>query len=192
MKIDRLLDKNDRLICVTGKIASGKNYICSLLEQKGWHSIDADKLVHSAIENQKQKILDEFSGAAAEKNITLLTADGHIDRRQLGSLLFSRPDLLQKQEQIVYPEITSIVKEYLAQNSDQKIILNATLLFKTPDLLNMCSKILYVTTFPPNRYLRSKKRDNFTRAQVRSRLKAQRHLYKRYKQSGRKIKIIFN
>ena len=44
------------LICVTGKMASGKNFVTSKLEQDGWQSVDADKLVHIAINDSTEEI----------------------------------------------------------------------------------------------------------------------------------------
>ena len=39
--IKELFDKTNT-ICVTGKMASGKNFVCSELEKMGWTSVDAD------------------------------------------------------------------------------------------------------------------------------------------------------
>ena len=60
------------VICVTGKMAAGKNHICSQLEQHGWDSVDADKLVHQAIEIARNKIIDTFEPYAREKKIKSL------------------------------------------------------------------------------------------------------------------------
>ena len=50
-------DENSHIIAVTGPMAAGKNYICNQLKEEGWAAVDADLLVHDAIEEVKDKIL---------------------------------------------------------------------------------------------------------------------------------------
>ena len=49
-----------KIIAVTGPMAAGKNYICNQLKEEGWAAVDADILVHDAIELVKDKILKTF------------------------------------------------------------------------------------------------------------------------------------
>ena len=88
------------IVAVTGPMASGKNYICSQFEKKGWVSIDCDKVVHAAIVECRDQILEAFSSDASRMNISLLNDDGSINRRALGAIVFSDPELLKKQENI--------------------------------------------------------------------------------------------
>ena len=110
------------VIAVTGPMASGKNYICTQLEQQGYASIDADILVHQAIEQVKDKILEKFIPYAEQQNLKLTNSDGTINRRALGQLLFSFPELLQIQESIVYPIIIQQILEFI--NQHEKSIIN--------------------------------------------------------------------
>ena len=82
------------IIAVTGPMAAGKNYICSQMEKEGWSTIDADLLVHDAIELVKDRILNTFIPYAEQQHLKLKREDGSIDRRALGELLFSFPELL--------------------------------------------------------------------------------------------------
>ena len=100
-----------QVIAVTGPMAAGKNYICKKLENEGWSAIDADLLVHEAIELAKDRILETFEPLAKEENFQIQNKDGSINRKALGSLLFSNPELLRTQESIVYPIITSKIEE---------------------------------------------------------------------------------
>ena len=45
-------------------MAAGKNFVCSQLEEKGWISLDADKLAHKAINKNEEQILTAFSKEA--------------------------------------------------------------------------------------------------------------------------------
>lgn len=190
--IDDFLDliSNYKIICVTGKMAAGKNYICSQLEQHGWASVDADKLVHQAIEIARNKIIDTFEPYAKEKKIKLKKEDGSIDRRALGELLFSMPDLLEVQENIVYPIITVMVEQFIAEHP--KTIINATVLYKTPDILKKCQAILFVDAPFSIRIKRAHQRDNLPYIQILKRFHNQKKLLLQYKKSNIPLFVLKN
>ena len=85
-----------KIICVTGKMASGKNTLCSLLEQNDFLCTDADKVVHKVINDATPKILETFNEYAIQKGITLSNPDGTLNRKNLGELLFQNPTLLKR------------------------------------------------------------------------------------------------
>lgn len=176
------------VIAVTGPMASGKNFICSQLEQQGWVSVDADILVHEAIELVKDKILEKFIPYAQQQNLNLTNPDGTINRRTLGQLLFSYPDLLQIQESIVYPIIIQQIQEFI--NQHEKSIINATVLYKTPELLAYCDKIIYVTAPFFKRLSRALRRDKLPLTQILKRFHAQRHLLQEYQKKVPEEKIV--
>lgn len=184
---------NCKLLCVSGKMAAGKNYICSQFEKDGWTSLDCDILVHNAIDIAKDKILDTFTPHAEKLNIKLQReSDGSIDRRALGQLLFSMPSLLEVQENIVYTIITKQIDDYITLHPDENIIINATVLFKTPVLMQKCEKIIFVTAPFFTRLKRAKKRDNLPYKQIFQRFWAQRNLYRKYKATKIPIEILNN
>ena len=180
------------VIAVVGPMAAGKNHICSQLEKEGWACIDADILVHNAIELVKDKILAKFVPFAEQQHIKLTNPDGTIDRKALGSLLFSFPELLQIQESIVYPIIIKQIEEFIAANP--KAVINATVLYKTPQLLAHCQKVLFVTAPFFTRLSRARRRDKLPLTQILRRFYAQRNLLKEYKKAvdSQKIVIINN
>ena len=177
-------------IAVTGPMAAGKNYICSQMEKEGWASIDADLLVHDAIELVKDRILNTFIPYAEQQNLKLKKEDGSIDRRALGQLLFSFPDLLKVQESMVYPIITKWINDFIAEHD--KTIINATVLYKTPDILARCSKVIFVTAPFWTRLRRARHRDHLPYRQIFRRFHAQRHLLQEYQKNGIEIEIINN
>ena len=178
------------IIAVVGPMAAGKNYICSQLEKEGWSSVDADILVHSAIEIAKDRILETFTPYAQQQNITITRADGTIDRRALGKLLFAVPELLAIQESIVYPIITKQIEDFISEH--EKTIINATVLYRTPALLARCQKILFVTAPLLTRLRRARTRDHLSYRQILRRFHAQRHLLREYQKTGIPIEIINN
>lgn len=179
-----------QVIAVTGPMAAGKNYICKKLENEGWSAIDADLLVHEAIELAKDRILETFGPLAKEENLQIQNKDGSINRKALGSLLFSNPELLRTQESIVYPIITSKIEEFISTH--EKTIINATVLYKTSDLLARCEKIIFVTAPFFIRLRRARCRDHLPLKQIFRRFHAQRNLLNEYRKTGLPIEIINN
>lgn len=165
-------------------MAAGKNAAAKLLEKRGWFCIDADTLVHEAIESEADKIIRTFSQDAKKRGIDIVRQDGSIDRRSLGKLVFSDASLLAKQEAIVYPAIEKHAMQKIDSHEAKNIALNAAVLYKTPTLMRMCRAILYVEAPFLVRLFRAKKRDGEVICAICKRFRAQRGLYRNYKQSG--------
>ena len=175
-------------------MAAGKNYICSLLTEvrhceqseaisspNAFVSLDLDKTAHEAITLCTPQILAEFAPLAQERGINLQNPDGSLNRRALGAIVFSSPQLLAKQEAIVYPKIIELTNQFIEENREKSVILNATVLFKTPELLLQCEKILFVTAPLLKRLFRAKKRDKMPFRQILARFKSQKNLLSEYK-----------
>ena len=165
-------------------MASGKNFVCNILCEQGFISIDLDKEVHKVILEKTELIFSTFEKIANEKSIQIRNDDNSLNRKNLGILLFSDRTLLEKHENIIYPELTN--------NPKQKIILNATVLFKTPKLLELCDSIFFVQSNYAKRLLRAKHRDNSSFKNIIKRFSAQKSLFLHYKNSGKPIFIIYN
>lgn len=184
------------ILCVTGPMAAGKNAVCRILEERGFIALDADKQVHGAIEKAAPEIIKTFSKEANAQNITLTDKNERINRRELGRLLFTSKDLLAKQERIVYPVIIEETKRFIQKQQEQKkeadIILNATVLYKTPELLRLCKYIIYVDAPKIMRIVRALKRDRMPLRQILSRFATQKGLFSEYKKTGVPIIKITN
>ena len=191
-----MLGRIPLIICVTGKMAAGKNYICTSLEKEGWLSLDMDRTAHEAISLCRDRILEAFKENSDETGIDLLNPDGSVNRRALGKLVFSSPVLLKKQEDIIYPKIISLTEDFIRENSGRNLILNATVLFKVPELLKKCSKILFVTAPFIKRLIRARRRDGLPYRQILSRFSSQKDLLADYTkaagEAGIPLEIIKN
>ncbi len=182
------------VICITGKMAAGKNYVSSIFEtaefrilcgfNREFISLDADILVHKAIDSLSDEIARAFSREAAEKGISILTPEGKIDRRALGSLIFPEPELLKRQEDLVYPKVIQMTEDFIEENRHKNIILNATVLYKTPELLNKCSLIVFCDAPYLKRLFRAKKRDGMPFKKILERFETQKELSVEYEKSG--------
>ena len=185
------------VICVAGPIAAGKNFVCSILEERGFFCLDADQEIHKIIGDKQAEILSRFSQIAASRGINLRAADGSLDRRALGKLLFKDSALLAEQEKILYPEFVARVQALIDENQKASqaqegggslglanasgLAINAALLYKTPSLLRQCQKIIYVDAPLLVRAWRIRRRDRLPLLQIIRRIKSQRGLYDQYK-----------
>ena len=183
--------KNRLILAVTGSMAAGKNFISSLLEKRGFLAIDADKCVHQAIEEAKNQILEAFSQIAKEKNIQIQNSDGTINRKNLGIILFSDEKLLRKQESIVHPKVNEIFNRFIDENPEKNIVLNATVLYKTP-VINKCDAIIFVKAPIITRFFRAKRRDNLPSKEIFKRFASQFKIFAKYKFLKTDIYSIWN
>ena len=179
------------ILCVTGPMAAGKNLASKILEEKGFFCIDADLAAHTAIENSREKILSAFGPLASEKGISLTDSEGKINRRNLGAIIFSDAALVEKQEAIVYPEITRILEDFISEHSGHDVVINATVLYKIP-LIKQMDAVLFVDSPVFMRFLRAKKRDGMPARQILDRFRNQNNLFAKYKISNADTRRVWN
>lgn len=192
-------DQNQKIpvLCLTGKMAGGKNFVSSVFEECGCIAIDFDKEVHAVIEEHSLQIAQVFEPEAKARGIELFLPDGKLNRRAIGQLVFSDPVLLARQENIVFPALTESIQKkiiYIEENNPNipAIIFNATVLYKTPDLLQLCTKIIFVKAGILKRFFRAKKRDHLSTKRILDRFAVQRSLLREYQKSGKQIVFIKN
>ena len=188
---DKNSQKNRLILAVTGSMAAGKNYVSNLLEKKGFLAIDADKCVHQAIEEAKNQILEAFLPIAKEKNIQIQNPEGTINRKNLGSILFSDEKLLEKQESIVHPKVNEIFNRFIDENPEKNIVLNATVLYKTP-VIKRCDAIIFVKAPIITRFFRTKRRDKLPSREIFKRFASQFKIFAKYKFLKSDIYSIWN
>ncbi len=84
-------------IALTGSIATGKSSTVKLLEDAGFHIIDADKIAH--------QLLDEQHHAVAELFGETLVREGKVDRKALGAIVFNDSNKRKALEALLHPLI---------------------------------------------------------------------------------------
>ena len=82
---------------LTGGIATGKSSVIELLQRSGFRVIDADKIAHEVLDEQHQKISEVFGEEVVNK--------GKVDRKLLGSMVFSDPQKRKVLESLLHPVI---------------------------------------------------------------------------------------
>ncbi|MDT8900729.1 dephospho-CoA kinase [Anaeroselena agilis] len=99
-----------RVIGLTGGIASGKSTVSGMLRELGARVIDADAIAREVVEPGRPA-RDEI---VAWLGRDILLADGSLDRRKLGELVFGDSKARAVLEGITHPRITAAAKEALA------------------------------------------------------------------------------
>ena len=89
------------LIGLTGGSASGKTSVGRRLAGLGWGVVDCDKLGHRAYTPGQPA----YTSLVSQFGEQILAADGTVDRRVLGGIVFSDKEKLNLLNSIVWPEI---------------------------------------------------------------------------------------
>lgn len=156
------------ILGVTGNIATGKSTVVKMLADKGAHHIDADEVYHDLIapgEPLLKTLVDEFGRG-------ILAMDGSLDRKALGSIVFSNPDALKKLDAITHPIIMAESDRRAFAIEDGVVILDAVKLIESGHA-NVCDQVWLVTAPEAIQIQRLMKRNSLTEADARTRVAAQ-------------------
>ena len=156
-----------RVIGLTGGIASGKSTVSVYLAHKGVKIIDADKISREICEPGQPgyiKIVQEFGSG-------YLKADGSLNRRELGKLVFSDPKKLSVLEGLLHPLIEKEIKKQI-DGAAGPVVIDAPLLHKA-GLEKICSEVWVVTAPDDLRIKRILERDGITEQEAQKRLESQ-------------------
>ena len=117
-------------IGLTGGIGCGKSTAAKMLADLGALVWDADTIGHSIYEPGTpvfQELVREFGDG-------IIGADGHIDRKKLGAIVFAYPDALARLNKIVHPRIFDRMREMIrdarATGETRPIVIEAAILLE--------------------------------------------------------------
>ncbi len=88
-------------IAITGGIACGKSLVGSILSEEGVAICEADEIAHELLNPGSiifKRVIEEFGR-------DILSKEGTIDSRALGSIVFSDFESLQKLNELVHPGV---------------------------------------------------------------------------------------
>ena len=119
-----------KIVGLTGGIASGKSTVSNYLKSMDFAVIDAD-LIAREIVDTGQPALEEIC-ITFGKNI--LNADGSLNRKALGDMVFSNEKLLEKLNKITHPriikEIINRIELYKQNRKSSIVFVDAALLIE--------------------------------------------------------------
>jgi dephospho-CoA kinase len=156
------------VIGLTGSIGSGKSTVLRMLEQLGAKAIDADALVHEVMRKDTpvwQAIVDSFGQ-------DLLTDQGEIDRKKLGSLVFDDHEALERLEKIVHPAVDERFREIIQHIEEPVIAVEAIKIIESGVYVEL--NALWLVTCPAGERLQRLLRTrDVSEEDVESRLRSQ-------------------
>src|SRR3954471_15967252 len=118
-------------IALTGGIATGKSYVLDQFRRRGVPCLDADELAHGVTAAGTEATL----AIAARFGEDVLAADGSVDRRKLGPIVFADASARRELEAIVHPAvyraITAGLRAFELVASGPFAVVDVPLLFET-------------------------------------------------------------
>jgi len=133
------------LVGLTGGIATGKSTVSEILRQLGGEIIDADRLARDVVEPEQpawKQIVAEFGGG-------IVTAEGALDRKKLGAIVFADPERRKRLEAITHPAIRARFQtrldELAAQGFAGIVVFDAPVMIESGNYKNMDRLVVVVT-----------------------------------------------
>lgn len=157
---------------LTGGIATGKSTVGQMFVELGCHLIDSDRITHQLFEPGHPV----YNAVVQEFGERILAADGTIDRRILGGIVFKDESARLKLNHIVHPAVIQRQQEWLreveGQDPDGIAIVDAALMievgtYKTYD------KVVVVTSTSEVQRQRLRERSGLSEAEIEARIQSQ-------------------
>ncbi|MFD2909346.1 dephospho-CoA kinase [Flavobacterium ardleyense] len=157
-----------RIIGLTGGIGSGKSTVAFYIASKGIPVYIADEEAKKLMDS---KVIIKKIQAIFEESI--LTDEGNLDRKKIGSIVFNTPEKLAQLNNIVHPEVKKHFENWVKQHKNQPFVVKeVAILFETGGNLT-CDKVIMVTAPEEIRIERAMKRDSVDRESIVNRIKNQ-------------------
>jgi dephospho-CoA kinase len=163
------MGKRPLWIGLTGNIACGKSTVARMLAEMGAYVIDADAIAHEVIRKgtpAHEAILRRFGPG-------ILRADGEIDRRRLGEIVFRDPAALRDLEAIVHPAVLAEIQQRVLACPDAPAIVIEAIKLIESGFARACDSLWVVTCPEPEQVRRLMEDRGLTEEEARMRIRAQ-------------------
>lgn len=158
------------IVGITGGIGTGKSTASRILGELGVTVIDVDRVFHQMLVPGDPV----FEAIVKEFGPRYLNPDGTLNRRRLGTMVFSHPEKLRLLGTITHPavkeRVTALVKETRSKGEDG--VIDHPLLFETK-MENLADEVWVVAAPEEVQTARIMKRNNLSREEALKRIKAQ-------------------
>lgn len=160
------------LLGLTGGVATGKSTVAKMFRRHGAVVIDADELARTVVQPGKPAWRDIVRSFGSE----VLDPDRTINRRALGSIVFSHPAKRRRLEHIIHPRVAR-EQQRLTRQAGKKdpmavVIYDVPLLFEA-GIDSRVDKIVVVTADRETQIARLRKRNGFSRSEALRRIRSQ-------------------
>ena len=159
-----------RIIGLTGSIACGKSTVSSFLMSRGFPVIDGDRISRELTVPGSPVLQDIYRTFGPD----FFGADGSLNRRRLGQLVFSDPQARRALDDLMAPHLLSATRRRIDEcraSGAELCFLDMPLLYEK-EYDRLCDAV-WVVWLPENIQIsRLMSRDGFTREEAVSRLRA--------------------
>lgn len=159
------------IVGLTGTIGSGKSTFANMLAKRGAHIIDADILAREVLApgtSGLQEVIECFGS-------DILTSDKELNRKKLGSIIFSDRTKRAQLEKITHPKIQQLYQERLRALKGRvtPIVAVIPLLFESENQHDELERIIVVIADLNTRLERIQARDTCSLAAAQQKIASQ-------------------
>lgn len=156
------------VIGLTGNIACGKSTVVAALVGMGAAAIDADTVYHELIEPGSEL----WRTLIARYGESIVGKDRRIDRRQLGSIVFTDARALAELDRLTHPAVVAEIQRRLAGMRGGVVVVDAVKLIES-GLDVCCDQVWLVACSPEQQVQRLMARNNLSEEDARRRVTLQ-------------------
>ena len=153
---------------LTGMSGAGKTTVCEEFSRSGFDIINCDMIAREVVEKDTpclDEIKQKFGGE-------VITADGELDRKAMGNIVFNDKAKLLLLNNTIYPYITYEVIQRIERSDSGYVLLDAPTLFES-GIDYICDGVVSVICDREVSLKRIMARDGIDRKAAESRLKSQ-------------------
>ncbi len=119
-----------KVIGLTGNPGAGKSAVARIMQDCGARIVDADCIGHGLLKRNSPV----FDNLISEFGSSILNAEGEIERKKLGAIVFQAPECLQRLNDIVHPallqQIEHEIQQFRASDEPGPLVVDAALIFE--------------------------------------------------------------
>jgi dephospho-CoA kinase len=153
------------ILGITGGTGSGKTTLLEIAQEQGFRVLDCDAIYHGLLETDSALL------SAIEHRFPGVVADGVLQRKKLGAMVFADAEALEDLNRITHAAVCAEVKKQLM--GADRVAIDAIALFES-GLDGLCQVTVAVTAPVENRIRRLVVRDGVSEDYARSRILAQK------------------
>ncbi|MCD6106654.1 MAG: dephospho-CoA kinase [Caldisericaceae bacterium] len=169
------------IIGLTGNIASGKSAVSRFLKKLGADIVDLDQLAKKIQSQNVNDIIDKMEEVFGKE----VVSNGKVNRKKLGSIVFSDKEKLNKLNEIMIPVMTKFVKKIIEEkraSGVEVLVVDAAILFEAN--WDKIVDTVWVVYIPKKLQLeRLMKRENIGRGEALRRIESQMPIFEKIKRT---------
>jgi dephospho-CoA kinase len=162
-----------KIIGVTGGIGSGKSTVSRILRDLGAKIISADKIARDIVYKGEKALLEIVEHFGDE----ILTGNGELDRKKLGTIVFGDNEKLEILNSITHKyiaeKIVNIAEQFKTENKSGILVIEAPIPVEH-GFIDIVDQVWVVTADIEVRVKRIIERDGITREEALNRINSQK------------------